>query len=736
SLTLTDAYVQPVGPVEFTDDFVIEDNGSGIWEQLSGVWESQGPDSVELKPELSANPFSLSGQKDDNREYGLVAAGNWFWDDYRARVAAKASADGAMGIAAYVQDADNFLLLRWTSTRDMSEVSPFGRKQLIRARNGRWDLLDEAPGGFHQDRWYELALTVRDGWITGEIDGETVVQARDHSFGQGKVGLLSQVPGGAAFDDVAVTSTRGSLDAFDDGDIGWWLASNGDWSAKLDHLYGSVKGKASAHAVAGNAEWSRYEISAAAKPKTATSVGLTACHQPDGARYVFQWDASGQQTLSIERANGAQVLAAANQPMDDTRFYRLGLKAANGRVAALVDGVAVLEAANTELASGPAGLLVGGPGEACFDDVSVTFDESRPPDFQVTDQFTKEDTMTNWVDPTRQWRAADDGTQWYDVPMFGDFTLWLPEVDLASANGKMALVLAPNATDAPTARAEIETNGGSPELRARISKGGGSEPTASGQVSLEGRVRVAFIREGGCLSISANGEPIVAMADAGIRGRGMGLKLEGFPAQLPEMRVSSPHLVDITFSGAPTSWTPTLGVWQVTDRWPCYSGWSWFGGKGHQSVLLWGKDTLEGDQVVEFWAGLLMDQPPPGYKHPSDINAIICGDGQNLCSGYSFILAGDNNTKSKMLKGSDVVAENPNVKFVNPVSNNFAFHRHWFNVRIDKIGDHITYSVDGAVVAEWTDPEPLTAGKMGIWSWQENGILIARARMAAERIRR
>jgi len=132
-----------------------------------------------------------------------------------------------------------------------------------------------------------------------------------------------------------------------------------------------------------------------------------------------------------------------------------------------------------------------------------------------------------------------------------------------------------------------------------------------------------------------------------------------------------------------------------------------------------------------------MDMPKePGYSHPSDINAILCGDGADLCSGYSFILAGDNNTKSKMLKGNDVVGENPEIKFINPVSMNFAFHRHWFDIRIDKVGGHITYSVDGNPVTEWTDADPIDAGKVGFWSWQNNGILIARARMAAEGIHR
>jgi hypothetical protein len=134
---------------------------------------------------------------------------------------------------------------------------------------------------------------------------------------------------------------------------------------------------------------------------------------------------------------------------------------------------------------------------------------------------------------------------------------------------------------------------------------------------------------------------------------------------------------------------------------------------------------------------MLMDLPKePGYSHASDINAILCGDGANLCSGYSFILAGDNNTRSKMLKGNTVLAENPNVKFENPISTNFAFHRHWFDIRIEKTGNHLKYSVDDRLIAEWDDPDVLDSGRVGFWSFQNNGLLLARARMAAERVKR
>ena len=735
----TDVLVQPVAPVVFQDDFTRENETDGVWEHLAGEWKLAGIKTKESDPKRSANPFSLRGQPREGNQFALTTSGDWFWDDYRVAVAVKPQGPGAIGVAAYVQDAENMLLFRWLTEAagEGDEQAPAtGTRQLVRVRDGQWDVLDESPGAFQAERFYELGVTVCDGRLTAEVDGQVVARAYDTSLGQGGVGLFCAGPEPGYFDDVDVRGTRDHRDPFATNALGWWLPQSGKWSPRLEHLYGSAGRGKSAHATVGDAEWSRYRISASVKPKDAAAVGLTACRRADGAHYALRWQKNGRLALSLEHPDSPQTLAEASLPRTAAKFHAIGLEVGQGHIAALIDGVVVLEAADVSLASGPAGMLVDGPGEACFDDVSVTFDEERPPYVNITTQFTKEDTMESWVDASRQWRRAEDDIYWYDVPMFGDFTLWLAEADLAKAAGKLILVVAPQAEESPASWAEITTMEGSAVLRAGVGCGDDAERQAEGQVELEGRRRVSLVRKGSCLSVCVDGVPIAALADPDIRGRGVGLKLAGFPAPLSQVRVSSPHLVDVTFGDAPTDWRPQFGVWEITARWPCAPGWSWFGGSKHQSPLLWSKDIFEGDQVLEFWVGLLMDKPPPGYTHPSDINAILCGDGENLCSGYSFILAGDNNQRSKILKGNDLVALNTLVKFINPVSDNFEFHRHWFDIRIEKSGDHITYMVDGKLVAEWNDPEPLAGGRVGFWSWQENGILIARARMAAERIHR
>jgi len=735
ALKLDDLLVQPVAEVEFTDDFVRETDSEGGWDSLAGQWLMVGPKGVSPRPDLSANPFCVRTEASQDQSFALTAAGHWFWDSYRVTVAAKAESPGALGLAAYVQDTENFLLFRWTSTGEVVDGKPKGRKQLIRVMDGSWAVLAEAPGGFSVDRWYELGLSGSDGLLRAEIDGGPVLRARETGFGQGRLGLFAQNIRGASFDDVTAYSTRAVADDFDDAQTGWWVADSGDWTCKSNHLYASASKPGRAEATIGDADWASYEIAADVKPKSSRAVGLSACRVGEGRGYVLRWEAGGKLTLALMDGGTQTVLGEDHVPQSTTRFQRLALRIGHSRLAVSVDGRGILECPLTGLDHGAAGLLIDGPGEACFDNVTVDFDEQRPPLFNVTAQFTREDTMKNWVDLSRQWQKTPDGTAWYDMPLFGDFTLWLPPIDLAATEGRLTVLIASEPKAEGAVPLVVSTQRGSAAVACRAARG--DRAIAAGQAEAAPGERLRVVREGRCVAVWVGPKLIAACRDDVFAGRHLGLTIEGLPLDLSEAAVSSPQLLDVTFAGAPTGWTPTLGVWEVTDRWPCAPGWSWFGGSRHQSPLLWSKDILEGDQVFEFWAGLLMDLPKePGYSHPSDINGIICGDGVNLCSGYSFILAGDNNTKSKMLKGNTVLAENPNVKFIDPVSPNFAFHRHWFDIRIEKTGNHLTYSVDGTQVAEWTDPEPLPAGKVGLWSYQNNGILVARARMAAERIRR
>jgi len=260
---------------------------------------------------------------------------------------------------------------------------------------------------------------------------------------------------------------------------------------------------------------------------------------------------------------------------------------------------------------------------------------------------------------------------------------------------------------------------------------------AQGQGTRGEESRLRFYRQGSFLLAALDDQLLAWFHETDPRpGRRIGWQCEWPGLDPGQVQAFSDHLLDNTFSEAPTSWWVGQGVWEVASRWPCSPGWSWFSGMQREepsSPMLWSKEAFWGDQVVELFAAIQMDLPRgPGYSHPSDINLTICGNGRDPSSGYSLIFAGRDNTTSLLLRKEEVVAENPAFKFINPTSGNEAFHRHWFHLRLEKTGGHLRALIDGQVALEYQDPDPLPGGQVALWTWN-NGLMVARARVWYQR---
>src|SRR5690242_13450619 len=64
----------------------------------------------------------------------------------------------------------------------------------------------------------------------------------------------------------------------------------------------------------------------------------------------------------------------------------------------------------------------------------------------------------------------------------------------------------------------------------------------------------------------------------------------GFDGTLPLMHnveVENGHVYDYTFTTAPVDWRVQSGVWEMTNRWNCSPGWSWFGGRSEEIAAVW-----------------------------------------------------------------------------------------------------------------------------------------------------
>ncbi|MEO6907635.1 MAG: hypothetical protein ABI210_07065, partial [Abditibacteriaceae bacterium] len=249
--------------------------------------------------------------------------------------------------------------------------------------------------------------------------------------------------------------------------------------------------------------------------------------------------------------------------------------------------------------------------------------------------------------------------------------------------------------------------------------------------------------EGNTISTTLDGNTVLAWlpsnSDIIPYGSHLAARSQGFMLRPRALMEHSAQRDDYTFSTAPVDWYSVQGDWNIFSRWPCYSDWSFFGGKGTAPVL-WNKRAYNGDVIVEMFAHNQMDLPKEiGYSHPGDLDLTLCGDGKNPSSGYSFVIGGWYNTKSAILKGNTIVASSTAAEaiFDRPTNEYNGFHRAWAKIRAEvrattqngQNGVLVKLTMDDHLLASYFDPAPLptfnNGGRVAVWT-TDSAIMLAR----------
>ena len=726
-----DLEVQPLAALTFADDFMRQAGAAGGWEVLAGAWENSGPKSPKPNPELSANPFSYHTS---GGEKALSVAGYWFWDDYVVNVAVKPTGEGAVGLAVRVQDPENYYLFRWR---------PQGRPeaaQLLRVQHGEEEALAWAAVGYEPKQWYRLTVQAHGPRLQAFVDGRILFRVTDTAFGQGKVGLYAE-GSEAYFDDVEVKSWHSFRDDFST-NRDCWRMPNQRWQVRKGVLeVAGIPVPRSEVALAGARDWQNYVLGADVTVKSAVGVGLCFYYQDARNYYLFRWGAAagerpyaGRQQLIKVIEGQETVLAEAPGSFSPGHTHRLKIKTYRGRFIAYLDNQPVCEAFDQTLQEGKIGLWVEEADRVTFDNVVVWFAPQQEHKPSLTERYTKEQTMEGWASAKGIWRPAGqpEGLYWHRGTFFGEEVFLRARLPKPGGRtGALTAILCgdgENPEHGYGLRASAEA--GQPTLHLELRREGKVVDTADRE-GLEGPVELTFARRGPFLLAEVEGEPVLMYRDPEpLRGRQVGLRWENWPQDFNAVEVDSPQVCDYTFSTAPTDWYAERGVWEITDRWVCFPGWSWFGGTRDRSPILWSKRIFSGDLTVEVFAAIQMDRRDKGgYSNPSDLNLTLCGDGRSLDSGYSFIFAGWNNSRSAIWRRTEIVATNDQAKFNNPSSGNTnGFHRHWFYLRVERRGKEVRFSVDDQEIARYEDPNPLPGGRVALWTYN-SGIVIARARI-------
>ncbi|HEY0076266.1 MAG TPA: hypothetical protein VGB77_19360 [Abditibacteriaceae bacterium] len=216
----------------------------------------------------------------------------------------------------------------------------------------------------------------------------------------------------------------------------------------------------------------------------------------------------------------------------------------------------------------------------------------------------------------------------------------------------------------------------------------------------------------------------------------------GFEGALPDfnnVEVQNTNVYDYTFTSAPTDWRVQSGVWEMTNRWSCSPGWSWFGGRSEEVASIWNKRKFSGDVSIQFYFAFKMGMDGKNAawaERPSDAAITFSGDGQNLGSGYSLIIGADSNTRSVLLKQGKVVAESNQPEailpsFVDGRVHTNVIHRAWWYAKINKIGNRVECWLDNKLLFSYEDPKPLDTGQIALWTYN-NGLMLSRVQVFYE----
>lgn len=706
---LSNAHVQKTGSIVFADDFMRAKDAPSLWQSVRGEWTPQGVDNAVR----SANPFSLLATGED----ALALAGQTFWRDYAMQCSLRPSGASMFGLLVNAHDAENHYRVAWhDGTLSLSKMSG-GEKTEMASKE--LALVD--------NRWYRLRVQTVRGLITVELDDQRQLAAYDRDYWlSGGIGLAATTAedGGVTWDDIQVTSVERFNYDFAD----------------------SAESAGAAHLEIGEAQTLH------GFRRRNTFVGATASGDcelrnrwHDDANFAFLRRQGATLSLGVREHGQEQVLA---QQSLASGSQELELIARGALLAGSVDGQAVLVG---KLPSVNAGLC-----QVVGDVMSLHAGaaDGPPPLNRVHPAFSHERSMSYWSHPGNDWKheGSDIG------PLFwhrGDFWAGLRlGVDLSKLRDEqgsavgLGLVLGPSDREAIAEFARFVVSGTDENLELQ---------RLQGEELLES-LPLGKVKE---LAIERLGQNLVLTADDEIRWQGAlpaslhglaNLAIEGIapgtlakklaaskakvdsapepPKWLEALTVAADHVQTESFHDAPVDWHIGAGTWEVTNRWQCDPRWHFFAGYNLEGAsCLWYKRPHGDNITLEFFAAPKMDRARGGkYEYAADLNAVICADGQDVSSGYSFLFGGEDNKGSYVKRGSAPIIASEDIV----IPRTSSIHHRWFYMKLRKAGNRLSFWVDGELVGEHTETDgPLPGGFLGLWTWR-NAIMVSQVRISSD----
>ncbi|MEW6356352.1 MAG: hypothetical protein AB1696_08510 [Planctomycetota bacterium] len=753
--TLAAHKYQPCAPIEFSADFMRDENETGLdpWIKVGGEWQFHSVKEKHsgARSKYSSNAFSFGGKTGKDHAPALVVTGHPFWDDYDASVSVKSQGSPAGLVFGYRGKADYFLL-RW----HLGDLRRIPRKvELVRVSPQGTKTLAEGYAVGATDQWYRLQAVTRGDRIQVFLDDAPMFDVACGEFVSGQIGLCVEGEAEAQFDDVLVRSN----DRYDlsRADVVKWIGqpTGPAWTTKADER-GNVTLAPGAAGEAtyglGDSAWKNHIFEANVKPSPgAQGIGVSV-----GPGLLFRWGgkagpyAGKKQLLLLDQDGKPAVFAEGPGAFAEGCEYALMVDVSDGKHAKVyIDGLLELMAGLPSAVAGAPALrglnAQGTEFRSCRLAFSQTADWEREPENEI---FRQDRFMVNWATRHGAWVPTGNNIFWHKGDFFGTFSAAVP--------------LKPGHTLALCADAEDFKRGYAVDIAAapqpskdyvitinRLDK-------AAMQATVKGPPAEEIIgvhRDGKYVWVSVgNNDVMVYRDDAPLPGTRLGLRAPETPdfAKLP---VKRDHVGDCLFEDAPVEWL-RVGTWEVTNRFTCTPWWGHMTGWSRGAAALWHKAKFSGDMTIEYYVGLRMRQASEmledvgvSYARMGDMNITFCGDGRNLDSGYSFVLSAWDRTWSEQwteLRRCGKVVQKSD-KFLCPRTredqsrriavpwmpeyNQRAIHGAWYYVKVRKIGKRIECYFDNELVFNYEDPEPLAGKRVALWT-QDNSIVVARVSLS------
>jgi len=636
---------------------------------------------------------------------------------------------------------DASLLLHYRSQSDLVRVDlQPARAAVSLIRDGRTADSAEIPLERGTSRFLVKARSDRISLTVGSrlaaVDAGAQWEGRAASTGSALADVVLQPVEPVRFDDDFM---RG-----EDQESPWEVIS-GEWTTKAEgdpkmgvnpfNYQGQAQGVGLA--TTGWPFWDDYEFSVSVRPTRAGVVGQALYYQDAANHLLFRArvsDTPSEATGGLELVRvgdgGEQVVAQGDGNLVTGHWYRLSAKAVGGRVSAALDGEWALSANESTFQGGKVALYLR-DSQAEFDDAEVRpassnaapapveLDGSVPPFAGTLDRDT-------WAGTALQWRPVreEPGLFWRRGRFYGDFELSFRcnFAEAQATDSSLTLLL----TSEPEASGDgyaITVAPGSGERECSVELAGhGSAKRAT--VTASASPVLTLRRSGRSLVVLLDGRPVpkAAIDDAAAGLSCLGFRAQGFRPRLSGLELRAGNVLDNCFDRAPTDWWVSAGEWAISSRWPCTAEWSWFGGQSKDVAAIWHKRRFEGDITVDSHLGPW--EIDHGDGTPREIcrafNLVLCGDGEDVSSGYSFVLGADGaGSGATLSRAGQVVARNDAYRIYSDA------HNQWLNIRAEKRGSRVGIWVADQPILSWDDPEPLSAGRVGIWT-RDNGIMIPR----------